>query len=39
VEMITQRPVMGSLRRSGIADYFTRNLVSPSKCPRTPSLF
>src|SRR4051812_33665459 len=24
VEMMTQRPVMGSLRRSGITDYFTR---------------
>jgi hypothetical protein len=26
VEMITHRPVMGSLRRSGIDDYFTRKI-------------
>src|SRR3954451_11313811 len=31
VEMITQRPVMGSLRRSGITDYFTRNSNLPPR--------
>src|SRR3954470_8940197 len=30
-EMITQRPVMGSLRRSGIADYFTRKTDLPPR--------
>src|SRR3954463_1265791 len=31
VEMITQRPVMGSLRRSGISFYFTRKTDSPPR--------
>src|SRR6266404_1436877 len=31
VEMITQRPVIGSLRRSGIADYFTQKTESPPR--------
>jgi hypothetical protein len=35
--MITQRPVMGSLRRSGIVDYFTAKNGFTAEAPRVLS--